>query len=157
NAPEGYPRLVAVTGLVLADLCIAGRERSLKRSQRALTGEIERQILPDGGHIGRNAETVVELVLDLLPLRQCFLLRGLPPSGALPRALERMVPMLRHLRLGDGALARFNGVGATDREALATVLAYDKGQEVLPALAPQSRYARLERGAAIVLVDVGTP
>ena len=157
NAPEGYPRLVALVGLVLADLCIAGRDRALTRSERALAGEIERQILADGGHVGRNAETVVELVLDLLPVRQCFLLRDVPPSGALQRALDRMVPMLRHVRLGDGSLARFNGVGATDRDLLATVLAYDKGHDRLPALAPQSRYARLERGAAIALIDVGTP
>jgi uncharacterized heparinase superfamily protein len=36
-------------------------------------------------------------------------------------------------------------------------LAYDKGEPDLPALAPHSRYARLARGAAIVLVDVGPP
>ena len=39
-----------------------------------------------------------------------------------------MTAMLRHLRLGDGALARFNGMGATERDALATVLAYDEGR-----------------------------
>jgi uncharacterized heparinase superfamily protein len=157
NEPQGYGRLVALIGLVLADLCRAGRERRLRRSQKLLAGEIERQIFADGGHIGRNPQTSVELVLDLLPVRQCFLVRDLPPASALEHALAAMVPMLRHVRLGDGSLARFNGVGPTDRDALATVLAYDKNRTALPALAPQSGYARLERGDSIVVVDVGGP
>jgi uncharacterized heparinase superfamily protein len=157
NAPEGYGRLLALIGLVLTDLCLAGRERRLKRSQKLLGAEIDRQIFADGGHIGRNPQTSVELVLDLLPVRQCFLVRGLTPASALVRALAAMVPMLRHLRLGDGSLARFNGVGPTDRDALATVMAYDKNQTALPPLAPQSRYARLQRGPSIVVVDVGPP
>jgi uncharacterized heparinase superfamily protein len=157
NAPEGQGRLLALIGLVLADLCLAGREKQLRRSQKLLAAEIERQIFADGGHIGRNPQTCVELVIDLLPVRQCFLVRDLPPVTALVRALAAMVPMLRHLRLGDGSLARFNGVGPTDREALATVVAYDKNQTALPALAPQSGYARLERGPSIVVVDVGRP
>jgi uncharacterized heparinase superfamily protein len=157
NAPAGYGRLLALIGLVLADLCLAGRERRLKRSQKLLGAEIDRQIFADGGHIGRNPQTTVELVLDLLPVRQCFLVRGMTPASALVRALAAMMPMLRHLRLGDGSLARFNGVGPTDRDALATVLAYDKNQTALPPLAPQSGYARLERGPSIVVVDVGPP
>lgn len=155
QAAEGHDKLIALIGLVLADVCMAGRDRQLKRSQKLLAAEIERQILADGGHIGRNPQTLVELLLDVLPLRQCFLVRGLTPLSAVPAALGRMVPMLRHLRLGDGSLARFNGVGATDRDALATVLAYDKGEAALPALAPQSGYARLARGSSIVVVDVG--
>jgi uncharacterized heparinase superfamily protein len=86
-----------------------------------------------------------------------LLVRGLTPAGPLMRALDTMLPMLRHLRLGDGSLGRFNGVGPTDRDALATALGYDKTETVLPALAAPSGYARLARGAAVVLVDVGRP
>ena len=157
QAPEGFGKLVALSGLALAEVCIAGRDRRRQRTEKLLAAEIERQMLADGGHIGRNPQILVELLLDLLPLRQCALVRGLTPCHALLRALGRMVPMLRHLRLGDGSLARFNGVGATDRDALATVLAYDKGEAPLPALAQHSGYARLVRGPCIVLVDVGAP
>jgi uncharacterized heparinase superfamily protein len=157
HAPPGYDRLLALIGLVLAELCIAGHDRRRQRAEKWLDAELERQILADGGHIDRNPETLIELVLDLLPLRQCFLVRGLPGGGALLGVLERMLAMVRHLRLGDGSLARFNGVGATDRDALATVLAYDKGHTVVPALATPSGYARLERGPSVVLIDVGPP
>ena len=59
-----------------ADLCIAGHERRLAQSQKLLVAELERQVLPDGGHISRNPWVLVELLLDLLPLRRCFAARG---------------------------------------------------------------------------------
>ena len=62
SASDGYPRLLAVFALVNADLCIAGRERQLEYSVPLLTAELDRQILPDGGHIGRNPVTLVELI-----------------------------------------------------------------------------------------------
>ena len=73
-----------------------------------------------------------------------------------------MMAMLRRLRLGDGQLARFNGMGATERDALAMVLAYDSAAGKPPidlwpsSGCPRSGYARLQRGATVVVVDAGT-
>lgn len=157
NAPPGYPRLLALIGLTQAALCIAGHERRLGLAERALVAELERQILPDGGHISRNPWIPAELLLDLLPLKQCFTARGHKPDQALIDAIERVTPMLHHLRLGDGQLARFNGMGATERDALATVLAYDKGVPGLGTPVSLSGYVRLQRGAVVVLADAGPP
>jgi len=157
NAPDGYPRLLALIGLTQAGLCIAGHERRLQPSERHLAEELERQILSDGGHSSRNASVLVELLLDLLPLKQCFIARGRKPDKALLGAIERITPMLHRLRLGDGQLARFNGMGSTERDALAIVLAYDKGTSEPNALISPSGYVRLQRGTTVVLVDAGTP
>ncbi len=157
NAPAGYPRLLALIGLTQAGLCIAGHERRLETAERYLAEELERQILPDGGHSSRNAWVLVELLLDLLPLKQCFIARGLQPDKALLGAIERITPMLHRLRLGDGQLARFNGMGATERDALATVMAYDKGTSEANAPISPSGYVRLQRSTTIVVVDAGTP
>ena len=83
NAPDGYPRLLALIGLVHADLCIADHDRQLAQSQKLLAAELERQIVPDGGHLSRNPSILVELLLDLLPLRQCFAARGRTPEPSL--------------------------------------------------------------------------
>ena len=155
NASDGYPRLLALIGLVHADLCIADHDRQLAQSQKLLAAELERQIEPDGGHLSRNPSILVELLLDLLPLRQCFAARGRTPEPSLIAAVGRMTAMLRHLRLGDGNLARFNGMGTTQRDALATVLAYDEGRAAPPDMPIRSGYARLQRGGVVVLVDVG--
>jgi uncharacterized heparinase superfamily protein len=155
DAPDGYPRLVALIGLVQACLCIGGHERRLKAAEKHLLAELNRQVLDDGCHASRNPRTLVALLLDLLPLRQCFIAREIAPDPALGRAIDRMMPMLRRLRLGDGRLARFNGMGATERDALAMVLAYDRGDADEPPQVSRSGYVRIERGAAVVVVDAG--
>lgn len=157
DAPDGYPRLIALIGLVHAALCIAGHDRQLAQAQALLVAELERQVPADSGHISRNPWILVELLLDLLPLRRCFAARSKAPEPVLLASILRMTAMLRHLRLGDGALARFNGMGAGERDALANVLAYDEGVSALPPKALRSGYARLERGSTVVLVDAGAP
>jgi uncharacterized heparinase superfamily protein len=157
DAPEGYPKLLALIGLVQSCLCIGGHERRLGAAQRHLLAELSRQILDDGGHVSRNPATLVAILLDLLPLRQCFGARDLTPDGALAGAVDRMMAMLRRLRLGDGQLVRFNGMGATERDALAIVLAYQRGAGSEPPPVSSSGYVRLERGAAVLVVDAGTP
>lgn len=157
HAAAGYPRLLALTSLVFADLCIAGHDRQLEGFEKLLADEVERQILPDGGHVSRNPGVLVELLLDFLPLNQCFAARGRQPPEVLAEAIQRMIPMLRMMRLGNGAIARFNGMGATPHDHLATVLAYGaRGVGERPGGA-QSGYVRLERGASILVCDVGIP
>jgi uncharacterized heparinase superfamily protein len=157
DAPDGCPRLLALIGLVQACLCIGGHERRLAEAERHLVRELDRQILPDGGHASRNPRAALALLLDLLPLRQCFGARGFDPPDALVAAIDRAMPMLRRLRLGDGELARFNGMGAGEHDAVAMVLAYDRGAAPPPAPVSPSGYVRLERGATAVVVDAGPP
>jgi uncharacterized heparinase superfamily protein len=156
NAPDGYPRLIALIALVQADLCIAANERRLERSQKALLAELERQVLPDGGHCSRDSWLLVELLLDLLPLRQCLAAQGKKPP-ALLAAIARMTAMLARMRLGDGMLARFNSATIPERDTLATVLTYAEGPVLDPHSRPPSGYVRLAREGTIVIVDVGAP
>mgnify|MGYP002083443568 FL=1 len=156
-APEGYPRLLALIGVVYGDLCVAGHDRHLSVIEQAFADELGQQILPDGGHISRNPAVPVELLVDLLPLRQCYSARQRKPPAALGTAIERMMRMLRYLQLGNGGLSRFNGVGAQVVDPLATVLAYDPEPEREFETAAQSRYMRLQRGDSIVIIDVGAP
>jgi uncharacterized heparinase superfamily protein len=65
--------------------------------------------------------------------------------------------MLRYMRMGDGMLARFNGMSIPSAAGLGTVLGYDDGSAAKIAEARASGYARLERSGTVVLVDVGTP
>lgn len=157
DAPSGYDRLLSMTALVLADLCVAGHDRQLRRMQRLFSDELNRQILRDGGHISRNPGTPVEVLLDLMPLRQCYVARGRKPPAALADAIARMIAFLKAMRLGSGALARFNGMGRTEADALATVIAYDSAPEASPPPMPDSRYVRLHHGRTVLIMDVGPP
>ncbi len=86
DAPDGVPRLQAMIALTYAGLCMAGQVRHSKAATKRLADELARQILPDGGHISRNPGALIELLVDLLPLRQLFTARNLvPPRCAAQR------------------------------------------------------------------------
>ncbi len=153
----GEARLFAAIALTQASLCSEGYGSLRKRSAKWLAEELSRQILPDGGHIGRNPLTLIDLMLDLLPLRQAFAARNVAAPQELIGALDRMMPMLRLFRHPDSSLALFNGMGVTAPDTLATVLAYDDSR-VQPIMdAPFSGYQRIDCGSTVLIMDVGAP
>ena len=77
DVPDGMPRLQVQISLCYASLCLANQSKHIRTASRKLSDELQRQILPDGGHISRNPGALVELLLDLLPLRQTFAARNL--------------------------------------------------------------------------------
>jgi uncharacterized heparinase superfamily protein len=157
NAPDGIPRLVCLIALVLSDLAVSGHDRQLKEAQDALLEELNRQILDDGGHVSRSASVLADLILDLLPLGQCFHSRGLQPPKEINEVVKKALSFLRFMRLGDGMLARFNGVSTGSPATLATVLAYSGNDFVVRPVASASGYVRLERGETIIVADAGSP
>ena len=157
ETPDGHPRLTSLIALNMAGLCIGEQEDLLNTYLDVLCFELDRQILDDGGHISRNPWVPVSLMLDLLPLKQCFISRSRQPPEQIMNALRRVLSMIRFMRLGDGYIARFNGMAVTLPDSLATVLAYDDNVKKIGGYAPQSGYTRLELGKSILLVDTGTP
>ncbi len=157
GGPDGVPRLQAAVALCYGALCLANQARAIRSATRRLTDELQRQILPDGGHISRNPGALVDLLADLLPLRQAFTARNLAPPQALLNAIDRMMPMLRFFRHGDGSFALFNGMSGTPTDLVATLLAYDDSQGQPLASMPHSGFQRLEAGGMAVIVDSGPP
>jgi len=154
---QNVARLRALVATTLASLCVAEFESHLASYTPSLASELDRQMLPDGGHNSRNPGAAVDILLDLLPLRQCFISRGFEVPDALNEAIARMMPMVRFMRLGNGALARFNGMAATRVDQVANVLAYDDSLTPTENLVTKSGYARLAKGSAVVIADVGEP
>ena len=158
NDGPGVGKLRALAAILLAGLCIAEQETYLSSYLAAFTSELEKQVLEDGGHTSRDPSDLIELLLELLPLKQCFVARQIEPPLALYTAINRMNAMLRFLRLGDGSLAHFNGMGPTLLDQVSTVLAYDDtGGMLSGVIAPQSGYARLAAGEVVVIADAGGP
>ncbi len=152
---RGNDRLLAALALAEFALCVQGGKALQKRGSAALASEIDIQILPDGGHVSRNPQSLIDLLLDLLPLRQAYAARGIQAPPQVLNAIDRMMPMLRLLRHADGTLALFNGMGLTAPELVATILAYDDVRAQPATNARHAGYQRLEAGAALVIVDAG--
>lgn len=155
DASPPSARLFALIALACAGLCCEGLEALQERATKRLARELDRQFLPDGGHASRNPCLMVELLLDLLPLRQIYASRGVEPPQALVRTIDGVLAMLRLFRHGDGTLAHFNGMGHTRMERLATLLIYDDARNRPMPRATHSGYERLEAGGTLVTADVG--
>jgi uncharacterized heparinase superfamily protein len=154
---HGAASLRAVVALTFAGLCVAEQQSYLSGYVSGLQAELDRQILPDGGHISRNPAVLADLLLDLMPLKHCFTARKLDPPEFLTSAIGRIIPMLRFFRHGGGSLARFHGAGTTQMDLLAAALVYDETGAVAGPYAPDSGYCRLERGQTVIIADMGAP
>lgn len=152
----GDDRLWASLALAEVALC-ADRAPATRRAPAAFLEELDRQILPDGGHVSRDPNMIVDLLLDLLPLRQAYAARGAEVPATLLNAIDRMMPMLRLFRHADGSLALFNGMGVCEPEALATILAHDDARAMPLTNASYSGYQRLAAGESVLICDTGRP
>jgi len=157
QAPGGRPRLLAYIALAYADVCLSGKKAGGRQAQQNLGAELERQFLPDGGHVTRNPSVLPEVLALLLPLRQSQARLGAAPVPELVAAIDRMVPAIRFFRMGDGNMAHFNGASTTPHDLIATIMRYDDALGEPPESATFSRYERLRRGEAIVVIDTGPP
>jgi uncharacterized heparinase superfamily protein len=157
DVPDGVPRLQVLIALCYASLCLANQAGHVRSASKKLSDELQHQILPDGGHISRNPGALIELLIDLLPLRQTFAARNIAPPPALLNAIDRMMPMLRFFRHGDGSIALFNGMSGTPTDLLATLLAYDDTHGAPMASMPHTGFQRLDAGATTIIMDTGPP
>lgn len=152
--PPGLARLQVAIAIAQASLCLDSIALQ-RRTRNFLESELKAQILADGGHISRNPALILQLLLDLLPLRHSYVALSLMPPQALLTAIDRMMPLIRFFRHGDGAFALFNGMGPTPADIVATLLAYDETRKAPPQSAPLSGYLRVEAGDTVLLMDTG--
>ena len=154
---EGQVKLMVLIAITKLSLCADGLGWLSKNYSRKLVRELDRQILRDGGHLSRNPQVLIDLMLELLPLRQLYVARGINPPAALQNAMDRMLPMLRMFRHSDGSIALFNGMSTHYPDLLATLFAYED-TEVEPVLnADVSGYQRREAGKSVLIMDTGLP
>ncbi|MDR7145903.1 putative heparinase superfamily protein [Rhizobium sp. BE258] len=156
-APAGEVLFRLRIALAMASIAMPTRAGPLRKAAQALDNEFDLQILPDGGHISRNPRAGLELLLDLLPLRQTYVNLGHDLPQKLISGIDRMYPALRFFRHQDGDLALFNGATSTLANELMSVLRYDETAGQPFKAMPHSRYQRLSAGKTVVIADTGSP
>ncbi|KAA0698871.1 heparinase [Neorhizobium sp. P12A] len=157
TAPDGEVRFRVRIALAMASVAMPARNGTIKRTGQALDNEIDRQILADGGHISRNPRAALELLLDLLPLRQTYVNLGHDVPARLIAGIDRMYPALRFFRHHDGDLALFNGATSTLANELMSVLRYDESAGQPFKALPHTKYQRLAAAQTLVIMDTGIP
>ena len=155
EAPDGMPRFEAAAAVALSGACLADTKR-LEAGLARLEAEIARQILPDGGHISRSPEELVHAYRLTTMVMDALVAISHPVSHELHSARDRMAPMLRFFRHGDGALALFNGGQECDQRMIAGLLARDEVRGQPFGHARHSGYQRLTAGRCVTVMDCGT-
>jgi uncharacterized heparinase superfamily protein len=155
EAPDGLPRLESAAVLALSALCLDDSPRRRQTGLARLEEEVERQILPDGGHVSRSPEILLQAYRHLVMVMEGLNAVGEEPPHALRNAHDRMAPMLRFFRHGDGALALLNGSGEGDARMIAGLLVRDEVRGQPFHHARHSGYQRLGAGRSLCLIDCG--
>lgn len=153
----GRAEVEALTGEVLGRLALGLWGGRLGRALRRLDRAVDSQLQPDGGHASRNPSDHFTVLTCLVRLRDALVQAGLPPSPALVRAIDRMAPVLRFFRLGDGRLALFNGGVPEDPEAIERILSLAAPRGRAPDRCPHTGYERVAGRRLTLVIDVGPP
>lgn len=153
----GPRRIVALKGLIYCGVSLPDCDRWLHQGLKQLDAELIRQLQPDGGHASRNPSVQLYVFADLIALRETLAAAHIAVPGWLTESIERMAPMLRALRHGDGGLALFNGGAAEDPGIIDLLLTRSNVKARTAASAPHSGFHRIASGRTTVIIDAGTP
>jgi len=157
QAPKDARSFKAIQGLIFSAVCLPGAEIMLDVSFDLLDREIDWQVLPDGGHIERNPSLALEILSRFNHIKALLLAAHIEVPIQLQSAIDKIPPMVRALRLGDGGLAQFNGGYEEERNLIDTVLADTGARGKALASAPHSGFQRLAAGRTLIIVDTGKP
>lgn len=157
QAPKDARKFKAIQGLIFAAVCLPGAETLLDQSLDHLTKEIHSQVFPDGGHMERNPSRLLDVLSRFIQIRALLQAAHVEVPLDLQGVIDKMTPMLRALRHGDGGLALFNGGFEEDRTRVDTVLADTGVRGKALTSAPHSGFQRLAAGKAVIIADTGKP
>ena len=158
RTPAGLPRLKAAACLVLGGACLPGKQDGfLDRGLDLLDDEIEKQILPDGGHISRSPEQTTRALEILIVTESALEAAELQGSKEIRRAIDRLTPMVSFFGAGDGGLFSFNGGGMSRPGYLKQLQSHTKIKAKQFGYAPHTKYQRLERNGIVLMIDTGAP
>ena len=157
----GHDAVAALKALVFADLAFLrdGKrfEKSLEQTLLRLGKFVKRYVLHDGIVAERAPHLQLVVLRHLLDVRAALASAERRAPAELVAAIDRMAPMLRFFRHGDGGLALFNGAWEGDRTLVDLVLARTGSGESAPMSALVSGFQRLAAGTSLVIVDAGSP
>jgi uncharacterized heparinase superfamily protein len=157
----GHEAVAVMKAMIFADLAFLrdGKrfEKSLEHQLSRLARFVKRYVAHDGVVAERAPHRQVEVLRHLLDVRAALASAERRPPAELVAAIDRMAPMVRFFRHGDGGLALFNGSCEGERTLMDLVLARSGSSEPAPTMALQSGFQRLAAGTSLVIVDAGSP
>jgi uncharacterized heparinase superfamily protein len=157
----GHEAVAALKALIYADLAFLrdGKrfEKSLDQTLQRLAKFVKRYVLHDGIVAERAPQLQLAVLRHLIDVRAALASAERRAPAEIVAAIDRMAPMLRFFRHGDGGLALFNGAWEADRTLIDLVLARSSSTEGAPMMALVSGFQRLTAGTSLLITDAGSP
>ena len=116
--PNSLVQFKAIKG-ILGFLCACKKadKQSISVWENQLKTVLEKQLLPDGGHISRNPLIQLFILKDLIDIRAALSKKGVETTH-FGQIINYIAPMARLFRHGDGRLARFLGSASQEEISL---------------------------------------
>ncbi len=154
SAPEGAPRLAALTGALAAAVGFGQPPAAvLRRIERAL----DEQFFDDGFHRSRNPAAQLSALRRLIEVQGLLRAAGAAPPERLAGAIRDAGPALSFFRHGDKRLACFHGGHESEGVLVDLALARVDRHARPPTRSIEAGFDRLHAGRTLVLVDSGLP
>ncbi|MDE0148030.1 MAG: heparinase II/III family protein [Rhodospirillaceae bacterium] len=154
---RGARRVRAAKGLIYVGACLPSAHARLFRGLTLLEHEIEHRIHADGGVAERCPTLQHEILRDLIDVRSVLASSHQDASPVVQGAIDRAAPMLRGMRLGDGALAVFNGSFEEQDWQIDMTLNQSGSTGNPPEHPPHTGFQRVIAGRTMVVMDTGMP
>lgn len=157
----GHDAVAALKALIFADLAFLREgkrfDRSVEQTLARLGRFLKRYVLHDGIVAERAPHLQLAVLRHLLDVRGALASAERRAPAELVAAIDRLAPMLRFFRHGDGGLALFNGAWEGDRALIDLVLARSGSGEAAPSMALVSGFQRVAAGTSLLIADSGSP
>ena len=150
----GFNRIETYKGLILSSLSISNK-RLLKKWCKNIDREIAQQILVDGGHISRNPATLLMFLRHLIDIRSALKNSNEDISEIIQHTIDKISPMIRFFRHGDGGLALFNGSDENEGWLIDIILGRSEARGNPINSTPHIGFERLEANRTLLLIDTG--
>lgn len=157
TASPGIGAMGAARGLIFAGIALEGRESWLEQGLDLLQEEMEKQILPDGGHVSRSPAILQETLRIVADIRMALAAGGYPVPLGLANSIDRMAQALRFFRYADRRYAVFHGAREGDPAMIDAVLARCNARGKPLRNLPQTGFERLVVGRSQLMVDCSPP
>lgn len=157
KAAPGLPRVAAWIGVVAAGLLIPGGELRQIHGEKGLERALKAALHADGGLVSRSPAEQMDLIGLLASLRKFYEMRAQRVAPAIMDALQRAVPALTGLTMGDGGLSSWQGDAPLDGGRIDAVVAA-AGIRARPLRQSLDwGYQRLSMGHTRIIVDSAPP
>lgn len=157
KAPPGLARITAWAGVVAAGLLIPGGDLRLAHGEAGIARALAQALHGDGGLSSRSPVSQLALVELLTMLARVYDLRRKDPPDPIATALQRAVPALLGVTLGDGGLSSWQGAAPIPAARIAAVVEASRVRTRPLRQARDWGYQRLACGQTVLVLDAAPP